>query len=70
MKSQQLALIPTGFMVMMFSPCQTLGCRWPVAADDADMLRVVGQLTELLDKFPETRQLSTGYMALRDHLKQ
>ena len=65
-----VALIPSGFVVMMLCPTKgTTGIRWQANADEADKLRVISQTTELLNDFPETKASATGYGQLLDFLK-
>ena len=60
--STQLALLPTGFVIIIASVGGgTAGLRWSVSSDDACVNRTKSQLQVLLESFPELGNASTGY---------
>ena len=63
-------LTPTGCLIMYLCPAQaTWGVRWAVASDQADELRVVSQLSTLLDEYPEMKGPTLGYSQVLEHLR-
>ena len=62
--STTLAIVPSGFVVVIVSQKGCKGVRWSVGADEADTLRVKMQLQDMIASFPESGNPSTGYQLI------
>ncbi len=66
----ELAILPSGFIMMMAVPKgkHAVHFRWALAGDQSDVLRVRAVLANLLTSFPEFRSEAVGYQAFYDFL--
>jgi hypothetical protein len=69
-KAGELVVIPTGVILLQIASASTIGLRWGLASDVNDKLRCLGQLTMLVDDFPELRSATTGYVQFKEFLSR
>ena len=68
LKSGDLLITPTGFIVLECTESTSVGLWWTVSSDDADARRCLHQLQQMIEAYPEVRQASTGFVQFKDFL--
>ena len=67
--STKVAVIPSGFIVMIFTEVKCFGVRWSLSSDANDNMRVRRMLGELTSSYKEMAAPSVGLTAFQGYLE-